>query len=154
MSASLDESAQRELHRRIMAVVDYMRTLGAARSVASDDRQGGFTLLRTVIDVAHLDHGHPGHPAVVLLPRGAAREAGCVMNGINGPRAGNGSLTPRERDVATMLALGSRRAEIARQLGVSPHTVASTAKVVYRKLGVRSRLELGVRLRVDASAAM
>jgi DNA-binding CsgD family transcriptional regulator len=50
-------------------------------------------------------------------------------------------LTRREQDVLHGLALGLSNQAIARRLGVSPSTVASHLKGIYRKLGVHSRLE-------------
>jgi RNA polymerase sigma factor (sigma-70 family) len=45
-------------------------------------------------------------------------------------------LTPRERDVALLLAEGLTYKEIATRLGVSPHTVNTHVKAVLRKLKV------------------
>jgi DNA-binding NarL/FixJ family response regulator len=50
------------------------------------------------------------------------------------------SLTPREREVLTMLHAGDRIARIAQLLGVSPVTVRSQVKSVLRKLEVKSQL--------------
>jgi DNA-binding CsgD family transcriptional regulator len=52
------------------------------------------------------------------------------------------SLTPREREVARLVARGLRDAEVADALALSPHTVKQHVKSVYRKLGVRSRVAL------------
>jgi len=60
-------------------------------------------------------------------------------------------LTRREAEVLQLLAAGCRHVQVAERLGVSPHTVSSHAKNIYRKLGVRSAvaavtlaLELGL----------
>ena len=45
-------------------------------------------------------------------------------------------LTLREADVVRLLARGCSYAEIAEQLGISAHTVASHVKNAYRKLEV------------------
>ena len=45
-------------------------------------------------------------------------------------------LTLREADVVRLLARGCSYAEIAAQLGISAHTVASHVKNTYRKLEV------------------
>jgi DNA-binding CsgD family transcriptional regulator len=51
-------------------------------------------------------------------------------------------LTPRERDVATLVVDGLTDREIAAQLSLSHHTVGQYAGQIYRKLAVRSRAEL------------
>lgn len=57
-------------------------------------------------------------------------------------------LSPRELDVARLLERGMSRPAIAAQLGLTPNTVASISKLVYRKLGVRSRAHLAARMRI------
>jgi DNA-binding CsgD family transcriptional regulator len=47
-------------------------------------------------------------------------------------------LTTREIDVLRLIARGYSYARAAQRLGVSPHTVASHIKKMYRKLGVHS----------------
>jgi len=51
-------------------------------------------------------------------------------------------LTAREREVVELLVRGLTDNEIADSLHLSPHTVKQYAKSVYRKTGVRSRVEL------------
>lgn len=51
-------------------------------------------------------------------------------------------LTPRERQVATMLGKGSSYAEVASMLGVTLGTVQTYVKQLYRKLGVTSKTDL------------
>jgi DNA-binding CsgD family transcriptional regulator len=51
-------------------------------------------------------------------------------------------LTPRERDVATLVVDGLTDREIAAHLSLSRHTVGQHTGQIYRKLGVRSRGEL------------
>ena len=57
------------------------------------------------------------------------------------------SLTPREMEVARLVALGQRNADIAAQLSISTHTVESHLKNIYRKLEVHSRVELARAIR-------
>lgn len=52
------------------------------------------------------------------------------------------SLSPREREVARLAMRGLHDAEIAEHLMLSPHTVKHHLKAIYRKLGLRSRVEL------------
>ena len=60
--------------------------------------------------------------------------------------AGRTSLSARERDVAVGIVAGRARSDIAARLGITPSTVATLTKRLYRKLGVHSRAELTQRL--------
>ena len=60
------------------------------------------------------------------------------------PDASNGEaiqLTPREREVLSLLARGIRIVEIAQTIGISRHTVGDYVKNIYRKLKISSRAE-------------
>ena len=66
-------------------------------------------------------------------------------------------LTLREADVVRLLARGCSYAEIAGQLGISAHTVASHVKNAYRKLDVHcaaAAVMRAVELRVLVSGGM
>jgi DNA-binding CsgD family transcriptional regulator len=60
-------------------------------------------------------------------------------------RTGDG-LTDSERLVADLAASGLTNRQVAGQLFMSPKTVEANLARVYRKLGIRSRAELGARL--------
>ena len=53
-----------------------------------------------------------------------------------------GVLTPREADVAVLVADGLADREIAARLYLSHHTVSQHVKRIYRKLDVDSRVAL------------
>ncbi len=53
----------------------------------------------------------------------------------------NIALTPREREVLTLIAKGARLPDLVVKLGISRHTAADHLKNVYRKLDVNSRAE-------------
>jgi DNA-binding CsgD family transcriptional regulator len=55
-------------------------------------------------------------------------------------------LTPRELQVALVLAEGHTLREAAAKLFLSPKTVDYHLRHVYRKLGISSRAELGARM--------
>jgi DNA-binding CsgD family transcriptional regulator len=55
-------------------------------------------------------------------------------------------LTPREREIASMLLRAHAIQEIALKLRLSPHTVQDHAKAIYEKTGARGRLDLSARL--------
>jgi LuxR family maltose regulon positive regulatory protein len=56
-------------------------------------------------------------------------------------------LSPREREVLDLIALGMTNQEIARQLVVSPGTVKAHTASIYRKLDVTNRTEAVARAR-------
>lgn len=56
-------------------------------------------------------------------------------------------LTPRERQVVTLLSQGLKNAEIAKALAISPGTVKVHLMHVFEKTGARDRYELAIRSR-------
>jgi DNA-binding NarL/FixJ family response regulator len=56
--------------------------------------------------------------------------------------AGAGSLTPRESEIAELVAAGRTNREVAEQLVLSTRTIEAHLRNIYGKLGVRSRVEL------------
>jgi DNA-binding NarL/FixJ family response regulator len=57
------------------------------------------------------------------------------------------SLTPREMQVAMLLAEGRSNQDIASALDVSPHTARHHTQHVLAKLGVHSRAQAGAKIR-------
>jgi DNA-binding CsgD family transcriptional regulator len=56
------------------------------------------------------------------------------------------SLTPRELEVARLVATGRDNREIAIHLGIARETVKQTLRRVYQRLGVRTRAEMTANL--------
>ncbi|MHB8233752.1 MAG: helix-turn-helix transcriptional regulator [Solirubrobacteraceae bacterium] len=79
--------------------------------------------------------------AVVLERTGGARSATLRLEAFG--------ATAREREVATLIARGLSRAEVAETLVLSPHTVEDHVKSLYEKVGVASRQELVARVFLD-----
>ena len=52
------------------------------------------------------------------------------------------ALSVREQEVVRYVAAGLRNAEVARKMGISEQTVKTHLNSIFRKLGVRDRLEL------------
>ncbi|QLE55482.1 helix-turn-helix transcriptional regulator [Nostoc sp. TCL26-01] len=57
-------------------------------------------------------------------------------------------LTPRELQMAALVAQGCTNAQIAAQLWISQNTVKQTLKRIFRKLGVSARAEMVARLQL------
>lgn len=55
------------------------------------------------------------------------------------------ALTPRERDIVRHVARGLRNAEVATALSISEETVKTHLNNIFRKLGLRDRVELALR---------
>ncbi|MGK5637856.1 helix-turn-helix domain-containing protein [Streptomyces sp. URMC 126] len=75
----------------------------------------------------------PGRSAAVPLPRGG--------RGTGVPRSALRTLTPREREVLSVLPSGEGNVAIARRLGIAERTVKAHLTSITRKLGLRSRVE-------------
>ncbi|HXF97830.1 MAG TPA: helix-turn-helix transcriptional regulator, partial [Gaiellaceae bacterium] len=71
---------------------------------------------------------------------------------VSGRRPSASALTESEERVARLAAQGLSNKEIAAALFVTVHTVEAHLVRVYRKLGIRSRGELGARLGEVAGA--
>jgi ATP/maltotriose-dependent transcriptional regulator MalT len=101
-----------------------------------------------------------------LFASGALREADAAALelrrlGRRGPRrarvaprrAGAGTLSPREREVATLVAAGKRNRDVAAALFLSEKTVESHLARIYDKLGVHSRAALATFMAADDGQA-
>lgn len=89
-------------------------------------------IVEAVLDVVH--GGAPTSPLVARKLLGYVRQQ-------KEPNEMPFDLTPRERDVLDQLVGGRTEARIADALGVSPHTVRTHVKNLYRKLQVHSRAQ-------------
>jgi DNA-binding CsgD family transcriptional regulator len=69
-------------------------------------------------------------------------QAGLAPAGGQRAVAGTAALTPREREVALLIADGLTNAELARRLYISPKTAAVHVSNILHKLGVASRTEV------------
>ncbi len=128
---------QGELPSPVIALAAFLRSRAAA-----DDGAG------SVVTV-------PGRDGWITLhgsrPDPAAGRIAIVVEPASGPRSATVRLeahgaTPREREVATLLARGLTNAEIATALVLSPHTVEDHTRSLYEKVGVGSRQELVARV--------
>jgi PAS domain S-box-containing protein len=72
----------------------------------------------------------------VMLPRSESRPSSTLG------RDHEESLTNREREVVTLIALGGDTSEIAERLHISPETVRTHVRNAMTKLGARTRAQL------------
>jgi len=79
----------------------------------------------------------PIHPRAARALLGARRPGGRNASGAD-PAA---ALTPREREVLTLVAAGLANKQIARRLGISDRTVKAHLTSVFSRLGVEDRTQ-------------
>jgi DNA-binding CsgD family transcriptional regulator len=91
---------------------------------------------------ASLPEGRAGGQVAIVLERAAGPETTAVRLEAHG-------VTPREREIATLLAQGLSNNEIAATLVLSPYTVQDHMKSLFEKTGVGSRQELVARVFLD-----
>jgi DNA-binding CsgD family transcriptional regulator len=112
------------------------RWSAAEVALAGGDRAGA---RRGLLDVEVWADAH-GHAVLATRARRSLRRAGVRRS----PSAGRGvrdALTPREREVLTLVRTGLRSTDIATRLGIAVATVDSHVASARRKLGARSRAQ-------------
>lgn len=127
----------RTAHERLAMPIAYARTLLALGRVRR--RQRKRTGARSVVDEA----------AAIFNAVGSARWADQARGELTKLDAGTtatGDLTPNQERVARLAASGLTNREVAASLVVSSKTVEAHLARAYRKLGIRSRAELGAHM--------
>ena len=108
--------------------------LGEAAAAARFAEGRGLSLDRAVAEALAAD-GPPDSPPPAA--GGAAAPAGS-----GAPGAGRFGLTPRERDVAALVARGLTNRQIAEALVISERTAMKHVEHILDKLGFRSRVQV------------
>jgi DNA-binding CsgD family transcriptional regulator len=129
--SSTDEALLREYGSEVLA---RRRPTGLSEIVLDDGQ-------RMWVDTVRLDdRSHP--PAVMLriMPPPTGENNGESQDGTD--TRGWASLTATEKSVAKLVASGLTNRESAAKLLVSPYTVDFHLRSIFRKLAVRSRVEL------------
>ena len=80
-----------------------------------------------------------------------AEKARSELARIGGRTPAGDELTPTERRIAELVAMGKTNKEVAAQLFITPRTVEGHLTHIYAKLGVRSRAELAHRMSVPTA---
>jgi DNA-binding CsgD family transcriptional regulator len=91
---------------------------------------------------ASLPDGRADGQVAIVLERTATPQATALRLEADG-------VTPREREIATLIAQGRANPEIADALVLSPYTVQDHVKSLFEKTGVASRQELVARIFLD-----
>jgi two-component system, NarL family, response regulator NreC len=83
-------------------------------------------------------------PAVRNASRGRGYVSPVLATKLNAGKSSQQAdkLTPREREVLRLIALGHTSVEIAQKLGLSPRTIETHRARIHRKLGLATRAEL------------
>ena len=138
--AAADRAEARGL--RLDALV--ARHLAGQALAASGDRQGAVALLqRVAADAARGEVGRYVEATSRDLRRLGSRVSAA---GRRAAGARDEALTPRERDIADLVAQGRSNKQVAAALFLSEKTIEHNLSRIYAKLGVRSRVELAARL--------
>jgi predicted ATPase/DNA-binding CsgD family transcriptional regulator len=131
---------RREMLRRQVG-----QRLGPARARAAEER-GAVMSVATAAEYALLLAAEPPMPAAEIPHEPAPGWAGLDGAGLDGPgldeAAGLARLSPRERELVTLVARGRTDAQIAADLYITVRTVGSHLDRVRDKTGCRRRADL------------
>jgi DNA-binding CsgD family transcriptional regulator len=143
--AALRSAAQQERDETppiaLLALASFVRarssTADPGRDVVAVPTASGWITLH-----ASLPEGRSGGRVAIVLERATTAQATTLRLEAHG-------VTPREREVAALLARGLSNPEIAATLVLSLYTVQDHVKSLFEKTGVTSRRELVARIFLD-----
>lgn len=136
--AQLEDAEAAELAHVVYGVANQARNSGnGIASTRARTAVGGWVVLTATLLDPTVDDG----VAVVLRPATQPELLPLQLHAFG--------LTPRERQVAQLMAQGRSTQQAARLLGLSAYTVSDHLRSIYAKTGVASRQELQVLLLAD-----
>jgi DNA-binding CsgD family transcriptional regulator len=144
--ASLEAFLEAPDPRLYTPLIGSMRLVLASARLATGDRRGA---IEAAEHAAHVDLG--------AWPGWRRDRAEALLRRLEG-RIGrvDGELTPREREVASLIAEGLTNSQLAERLFISPKTAAVHVSNILMKLGLGGRAEVAawaVRQGIDAKSA-
>jgi len=96
----------------------------------------GASLRQKGVRVVMIGDGPPGDASWVSGTESIATLAASLIPGFKDSRSARNSLSPREREVLTLVSKGLPGKRVARELGISPKTVEQHKSRIFAKLGV------------------
>jgi DNA-binding NarL/FixJ family response regulator len=100
-------------------------------------RGGEYIYINCIKDVSDEAIFHHVNMNIYKLIRGEFKK---VQNFI--PRQGQDHFTPRQKDIVNLVAKGFTNQEIAERLSVSVNTIKNHKSMLFRKIRVKSSVEL------------
>ena len=149
---ALEASAAAEHTGARADALDALVLAGRALAAAGDTSGANEALQRVVAEA--------GRAGAVRLHDAAARELRRIGSRPSGRarraarRTQGTTLSAREQEIARLVASGRSNKEVAATLYLSEKTVENALTRIYAKLGVRSRVELSLRLHLDVPAGV
>ena len=142
MSETAQQLAPRHVLRVAIVATDPVRRLGLAAIVANAGHRVSERPDEADVMLADGVTPETDRP-VVALGDGEAGQPGLLPRPAFGPIAEEelSLLTPREVEVLAAIGNGLSNKAVARQLGISQHTVKFHVEALLRKLGAASRAE-------------
>jgi DNA-binding CsgD family transcriptional regulator len=131
---------------RPMLVADALKDLGAAQ-LDQDLSDAGVRSLTEAADIYQRVGAVSGTRAVSAVLRRHGVRGVRVNPSTPRPSSGWASLTPTEMRVVSLISTGHTNRSAATELGVSANTVNTHLRAVFRKLEVRSRVQLTIAFR-------
>src|SRR5215211_9561103 len=142
LEAAGDPGAALDAYRRVLEHAELYR----AAHLLADCHHGAARCLLVLGDQAGaLDHARQAGRLLARWPGWRRDEVTALLRRLGGgpaPAAGAGPLTPREREVAALLAEGCSNGEIARRLYISTKTASVHVSNILAKLAMTSRAEV------------
>ncbi|HEX4934390.1 MAG TPA: response regulator transcription factor, partial [Gemmatimonadaceae bacterium] len=141
-TADGDPTAPVSTHRWVLLVDGEAREVAAwvgrgARAVLPRNAEGPEIL--AAIEAVHAGLAVVPATVAAALVAAAPRSAPRLTNGVTAP--GAAALSPREREILTLLAEGMGNKIVAARLGISEHTVKTHVASIFQKLGADTRAE-------------
>lgn len=141
-AARFDSDDIRELWDLLQKIEAFFHRVNMKHGEAGEAHAADDCNYHASFDVAALRPGVRALPSLQIIGDQFADEV--ATGPLTDPLA---ALTPREAEIARLMVAGRSRPRIAADLDITENTVREYGRRIYRKLGVKSRVELVTRVR-------